>query len=219
MAFFAYRWWRRRYSLEYRLRYGSGFTDGLGPGQPRLKETVQPPNKTESTIINEMMTAAYAAEDGQDPRASAGQTNWPSHDQNYDYYLDEKQQIPLRPPSVAARTEVTAAPTADGELLSLYARTSRGLSWFYKGGRYQPRQDLENLGNGVEITNPVAGRLGSVPQPPQPSVASRRSPVVSMAVTSKTSESSATESTWKSWGGGSGTSGKRGFVERWLHKG
>ncbi|GAW17144.1 hypothetical protein ANO14919_065940 [Xylariales sp. No.14919] len=125
LVFFAVWLWRRRRREANRLSIRSN--DMQYPAPPPGK------SRSPSSIMNQLMTAAYAAEDGANYRNSA---------EAFDNYANEKQQftayrgesterltVPaaaqLRPPSIAARTETTDKTESTWKTWGVLAGSSR----------------------------------------------------------------------------------------------
>ncbi|TGJ80221.1 hypothetical protein E0Z10_g8534 [Xylaria hypoxylon] len=127
LVIFAIWMWRRRRGEAKRL---SRLSDDM------QYPTTQPrglPSRTPSSIMNQLITAAYAAEDG---------ANYRNSEQIFDNYANEKQGITthksesterltvpasaqLRPPSIAARTETTDRTESTWKTWGVLAGSSR----------------------------------------------------------------------------------------------
>ncbi|KAI0540609.1 hypothetical protein GGR58DRAFT_460289 [Xylaria digitata] len=128
LIIFAIWMWRRRRSQANRLsRMSDDMQYYTAPPQAAGK------SRSPSSIMNQLMTAAYAAEDG---------GNYRNSEQNFDGYANEKQgftahegesterlTVPaaaqLRPPSIAARTETTNRTESTWKTWGVLAGSSR----------------------------------------------------------------------------------------------
>ncbi|KAL7624604.1 hypothetical protein AAE478_006171 [Parahypoxylon ruwenzoriense] len=105
-----------------RSRRLSGFTR-MGESRRPGMATYAPPAKTQSKIMDDLMAAAYAAEDGDGYRNNM---------QSYGAYADEKQQLNASMYASGMRRSVTPG-NPNGNSNSLYV--NQLLSGFYKGQR------------------------------------------------------------------------------------
>ncbi|KAH8883749.1 hypothetical protein GQ53DRAFT_811326 [Thozetella sp. PMI_491] len=237
--FCAYKWKRRSRAVAYEDQYRNGFEDGrrsrqmpdttsyiMGDGRYTGYDSHASIAPTAYiTGVDDYIDEKNAAAYGHYSVGSSGSPPLPVIPSSGD--INSFGQRPYsflnRPPSISTGTETTSEQVQNGELLSLYARSSRGLSWFLPQRNHKPESTL--YGNqqayaGVDISNPVLGPLESVQQPASahvefPSRAAR----MSTTVTEKTSETVTTESTWNTWGVDQRKTLKgNGVVARWLEK-
>ncbi|KAF2963992.1 hypothetical protein GQX73_g9588 [Xylaria multiplex] len=128
LIIFAIWMWRRRRNQADRLsRMSDDMQYYAAPAQAVGK------SRSPSSIMNQLMTAAYAAEDG---------GNYRNSEQNFDGYANEKQRFTahegesterltppaaaqLRPPSIAARTETTNRTESTWKTWGVLAGSSR----------------------------------------------------------------------------------------------